>query len=87
MASVLTSRNKQRLRGWKMKPGKVNAPRLAKNHGGVHDSLESFIGTTGIGLSYGTEVSSHHLAQLESMNLSVVDVIQPDRWTPCCSDR
>ena len=49
---------------------------LDQNRNGVHDSLESFIGTTGIGLSYGTEVSSHHLAQLESMNLSVVDVIE-----------
>ncbi len=49
---------------------------LDENRNNVHDSLESFIGTTGIGLSYGVEVSNHHLAQLDTMNLSVVDVIE-----------
>ena len=49
---------------------------LDMNRNNVHDSLETFVGTTGIGLSYGVEVNDLHLAELESLNLSVVDVIE-----------
>ncbi|DAC70957.1 MAG TPA: hypothetical protein D7I13_00045, partial [Candidatus Poseidoniales archaeon] len=49
---------------------------LDQNRNSIHDSLETFVGITGIGLSYGVDVSSHHLAQLEEMNLTVVDVIE-----------
>lgn len=49
---------------------------LDMNRNKVHDSLESFVGTTGIGLSYGVDVSAHHLAQLDAMGLAVVDVIE-----------
>jgi subtilisin family serine protease len=48
---------------------------LDENRNAIHDSLESYVGTTGIGLSYGVEVSEGHLADLAAMNLSVVDVI------------
>ncbi len=49
---------------------------LDLNRNGVHDSLETFIGTTGIGLSYGGEVTSQHLNQLDALGLTVVDVIE-----------
>ena len=49
---------------------------LDMNRNNIHDSLETFVGTTGIGLSYGVEVNDLHLAELESLNLSVVDVIE-----------
>ena len=49
---------------------------LDQNRNNIHDSLETFEGTTGIGLSYGVEVSDVHLAVLETMNLTVVDVIE-----------
>ena len=49
---------------------------LDQNRNSIHDSLETFVGITGIGLSYGVDVSSHHLAQLEEMNLTAVDVIE-----------
>lgn len=49
---------------------------LDLNRNGVHDSLETLIGTTGIGLSYSGEVTSHHLNQLERLGLTVVDVIE-----------
>ncbi|MGB2393829.1 MAG: S8 family serine peptidase, partial [Poseidonia sp.] len=49
---------------------------LDENRNAIHDSLESYVGTTGIGLSYGVEVNEGHLADLAAMNLSVVDVIE-----------
>ena len=49
---------------------------LDQNRNGVHDSLETHEGTTGIGLSYGVDVNDSHLADLAAMNLSVVDVIE-----------
>ena len=49
---------------------------LDQNRNNIHDSLETFEGITGIGLSYGVEVDAEHLAQLDLMNLSVVDVIE-----------
>ncbi|MDA8749900.1 S8 family serine peptidase, partial [Candidatus Poseidonia alphae] len=49
---------------------------LDLNRNAIHDSLESYNGTTGIGLSYGVEVTSSHLFALTSLNLTVVDVIE-----------
>ena len=49
---------------------------LDENRNAIHDSLESYVGTTGIGLSYGVEVNEGHLADLSAMNLTVVDVIE-----------
>ena len=49
---------------------------LDMNRNNIHDSLETFVGATGIGLSYGTEVNQVHLQALESLNLTVVDVIE-----------
>ena len=49
---------------------------LDQNRNAIHDSLESYVGTTGIGLSYGVEVNDAHLSALEGMNLTVVDVIE-----------
>ena len=49
---------------------------LDQNRNAIHDSLETHVGSTGIGLSYGVAVDEAHLAELEAMNLSVVDVIE-----------
>ena len=49
---------------------------LDQNRNAIHDSLETHVGSTGIGLSYGVAVDETHLAELEAMNLSVVDVIE-----------
>ena len=49
---------------------------LDENRNAIHDSLESHVGTTGIGLSYGVQVNEGHLADLAAMNLSVIDVIE-----------
>ena len=49
---------------------------LDENRNAIHDSLESYVGTTGIGLSYGVQVNEGHLADLAAMNLSVIDVIE-----------
>ncbi|MEG3600990.1 MAG: S8 family serine peptidase [Candidatus Thermoplasmatota archaeon] len=49
---------------------------LDQNRNAIHDSLETHVGSTGIGLSYGVAVNGTHLAELEAMNLSVVDVIE-----------
>ena len=49
---------------------------LDLNRNKIHDSLEIFVGTTGVALSYGVEVNDVHLAELEELNLSVVDVIE-----------
>ena len=49
---------------------------LDQNRNAIHDSLESYVGTTGIGLSYGVEVNDGHLADLAAINLTVVDVIE-----------
>ena len=49
---------------------------LDQNRNAIHDSLETYTGTTGIGVSYGVEVDDTHLAALAGMNLTVVDVIE-----------
>lgn len=49
---------------------------LDQNRNAVHDSLETHVGTTGIGLSYGVDVNDGHLAELAANNFSVVDVIE-----------
>ena len=49
---------------------------LDLNRNSIHDSLETYNGTTGIGLSYGVEVTSSHVLALSNLNLSVVDVIE-----------
>jgi len=49
---------------------------LDQNRNAIHDSLESYVGTTGLGLSYSVPVQEGHLADLAAMNLSVVDVIE-----------
>ena len=49
---------------------------LDMNRNNIHDSLESYQGLTGIGLSYGIDVNDAHLETLASMNLTVVDVIE-----------
>ena len=49
---------------------------LDQNRNAIHDSLETHVGTTGIGLSYGVEVDDAHLAALAGMNLTVIDVIE-----------
>ena len=49
---------------------------LDQNRNAIHDSLEFYVGTTGIGLSYGVEVNGGHLADLAAINLTVVDVIE-----------
>ena len=42
----------------------------------IHDTLESMIGLTGIGLVYQTDVTESHLNTLEELGLTVVDVIE-----------
>ena len=42
----------------------------------IHDSLESMIGVTGIGLVYSADVTETHLNALEQLGLNVVDVIE-----------
>jgi len=42
----------------------------------IHDSLESMIGVTGIGLVYQTDVTDSHLNALQELGLTVVDVIE-----------
>ena len=42
----------------------------------IHDSLQYDVFVTGIGLSYGTDVTDAHLAALNEMGLNVVDVIE-----------
>ena len=42
----------------------------------IHDSLESMLGVTGIGLVYSTDVTETHLNALEQLGLNVVDVIE-----------
>jgi len=49
---------------------------LDQNRNAIHDSLESFVGATGIGLSYGVDVNDGHLSELAGLNVSVVDVIE-----------
>ena len=49
---------------------------LDQNRNAVHDSLETYVGTTGIGLSYGVDVNDGHLAELAANNFSVVDIIE-----------
>ena len=43
---------------------------------GIHDNLQAETGMVWVGLSYGTDVTESHLAELEGMGLEVVDVIE-----------
>ena len=49
---------------------------LDQNRNGIHDTLESTVGITGIGLVYQTPVTQSHLAALEELGLNVVDVLE-----------
>tara|TARA_Y100000766_G_scaffold200083_1_gene172347 strand:+ start:136 stop:2322 length:2187 start_codon:yes stop_codon:yes gene_type:complete len=49
---------------------------LDLNRNEIHDTLESNIGVTGIGLVYSTDVTETHLNALEQLGLNVVDVIE-----------
>jgi serine protease AprX len=49
---------------------------LDQDRNQIHDSLESMIGVTGIGLVYETDVTETHLNALEELGLTVVDVIE-----------
>jgi len=49
---------------------------LDQDRNEIHDSIESMIGITGIGLVYETDVTATHLNALEELGLNVVDVIE-----------
>jgi len=49
---------------------------LDQDRNEIHDSLESLVGVTGIGLVYETDVTATHLTALEELGLTVVDVIE-----------
>jgi len=49
---------------------------LDQNRNEIHDSIESMMGVTGIGLVYETDVTATHLNALEELGLNVVDVIE-----------
>jgi len=49
---------------------------LDQDRNEIHDSLESMIGVTGIGLVYETEVTETHLNTLEELGLNVIDVLE-----------
>ena len=49
---------------------------LDQNRNEIHDSIESMMGVTGIGLVYETDVTATHLDALEELGLNVVDVIE-----------
>ena len=49
---------------------------LDQDRNEIHDSIESMVGVTGIGLVYETDVTATHLNALEELGLNVVDVIE-----------
>ena len=49
---------------------------LDQDRNKVHDSLQESHFTTGIGLSYGVDVSDAHIAALNELGLEVVDIIE-----------
>ena len=49
---------------------------LDSNRNAIHDSLESLNQTTGIGLSYGRDVTESDTAHLESLGYQISDVIE-----------
>ena len=49
---------------------------LDQDRNKVHDSLQESHFTTGIGLSYGVEVSGAHIATLNELGFEVVDIIE-----------
>ena len=49
---------------------------LDQNRNEIHDSIESVMEVTGIGLVYETDVTATHLNALEELGLNVVDVIE-----------
>lgn len=49
---------------------------LDQDRNEIHDSIESMVGVTGIGLVYENDVTATHLNALEELGLNVVDVIE-----------
>lgn len=49
---------------------------LDMNRNSIHDSLESFVGVTGIGLSYAEPVSQQNIDDLTALGLIVTDTIE-----------
>ena len=49
---------------------------LDQNRNSIHDSLESFVGITGIGLSYAEPVTQQNIDQLSELGLLVSDTIE-----------
>ena len=49
---------------------------LDQDRNEIHDSLESMVGVTGVGLVYDTDVTETHLNALQQLGLNVVDVIE-----------
>ncbi|MEC8313343.1 MAG: S8 family serine peptidase [Candidatus Thermoplasmatota archaeon] len=47
-----------------------------KNSNGIHDSIESSEIPVGMGISYGVEVTSTHLTELEQLGIEIVDVLE-----------
>ena len=47
-----------------------------QNKNSIHDSIESSEVPVGMGISYNTEVTETHIAQLEQLGIEVVDVIE-----------
>ena len=47
-----------------------------QNKNAIHDSIENSQTPVGMGISYNTEVSDTHIAQLEQLGIEVVDVIE-----------
>ena len=49
---------------------------LDQDRNKIHDSLQDSHFVTGVGVSYGTDVTETHISQLEEIGLNVVDVIE-----------
>ena len=47
-----------------------------QNKNSIHDSIESSEVPVGMGISYNSEVTETHIAQLEQLGIEVVDVIE-----------
>ncbi len=47
-----------------------------KNSNDIHDSIESSEIPVGMGISYGVEVTSTHLTELEQLGIEIVDVLE-----------
>lgn len=49
---------------------------LDQDRNKIHDSLQDSHFVTGVGVSYGTDVTETHISQLEEIGLNVVDIIE-----------